>query len=114
MAPNLVVVIRENPLTTHRAAEAVRIALGLSTGGNPLTVVLLNEAPVLLRADASDLVDADILDKHLPVLKELKVPFVVPAGAKAMLSLDSEFLIREAAPDEISAIINGGDRVLAF
>jgi hypothetical protein len=48
------------------------------------------------------------------VLKELKVPFVVPAGAKAMLSLDSEFLIREAAPDEISAIINGGDRVLAF
>jgi hypothetical protein len=114
MPLSLVVVIRVNPLRTHRAAEAVRIALGLSTGDNPLTVVLLNEAPILLREDVGDLVDADILDKHLPVLKELKVPFLVPVGAKAAMGLDSEFLIRETTADEVSAVISAGDRVLAF
>ena len=114
MSLSIAVIVRENPFKTHRAAEALRIALGLSTGDNPLTVVLLNEAPVLLAEEPQDLVDADILSKHLPVIKELKIPFVVPRGAKAKFALDSDFAVREASPEEITALIKSTDRVLAF
>jgi len=114
MSLSIAVVVRENPFKTHRAAEALRIALGLSTGDNPLTVILLNEAPVLLAEEPQDLVDADILSKHLPVLKELKIPFVVPSGAKAAFAVDPEFAVREASREEIAALIKNADRVLAF
>ena len=114
MSLSIAVVVRENPFKTHRAAEALRIALGLSTGDNPLTVILLNESPVLLAEEPQDVVDADILAKHLPVLKELKIPFLVPSGAKAAFGLDSDFAIREASRDEIAALIKTSDRVLAF
>ena len=114
MSLSVAIVIRENPLRTHRAAEAVRIALGLSTGDNPLTVILLGQSPMLLAEDPEDLIDADILDKHLPVLKELKIPFVVPQGAKAFFGLDPEFATREATLEGIRELIREADRVLAF
>jgi hypothetical protein len=114
MPPSIVVVIREDPEKTHRAVEALRIALGLGTGENPLTVVLLNRAPLLLSEDPSGLVDSEILDKHLPVLKEWKTPFVVPEGARQQFSLDPEFSLREASQGEIASLLVEADRVLAF
>lgn len=114
MSLSIAVVVRENPFKTHRAAEALRIALGLSTGDNPLIVILLNKAPALLAEEPEDLVDADILSKHLPVLKELKIPFLVPRGAEAAFTIDSEFAVREASPQEIASLIESSDRVLAF
>jgi sulfur relay (sulfurtransferase) DsrF/TusC family protein len=114
MSLSIAVVVRENPFKTHRAAEALRIALGLSTGNNPLTIILLNEAPVLLAEEPQDLVDADTLSTHLPVVKELKIPFVVPCGAKAKFALDLDFAVSEASPEEIAALIKTTDRVLAF
>ena len=49
---SIVVVIQEDPQKSGRAVEALRIALGLGAGENPLTVVLLNQAPLLLSARA--------------------------------------------------------------
>ena len=74
MFPSIVVVIQEDPLHTHRAVEALRIALGLSTGGNPLSIVLLGEAPLLLADDTDNVVDAEILEKYLPSIKQLETP----------------------------------------
>jgi hypothetical protein len=34
-------------MRSGRAVEALRIALGLGSGENPMTVVLLNQAPLL-------------------------------------------------------------------
>ncbi|MGH7230760.1 MAG: DsrE family protein [Nitrospiraceae bacterium] len=114
MLPRIVVLIREDPVKTPRAVEALRIALGLSTGENPLTVVLLNNAPLLLGEDTDDLVDGEILEKHLPVFKELKTPFVVPHGTMRSFSLDPEFDIREASADDMASLISKADRVLVF
>lgn len=111
---SITVVIREDPHRTHRAVEALRIALGLSTGDNPLTVVLLEQAPVLLGNELDEVVDVDILEKYLPSLKQLKIPFVVPTGARARFVLDPEFQIREAPPSEIAKLIASSDRVLSF
>jgi hypothetical protein len=112
--PTIVVVIREDPLKTHRPVEALRIALGLSTGSNPLTVVLLGESPRLLCQDIDDIVDVDILEKHLPVLKELGMPFVVTSGAPQRFDLDDGYSLREASDSEIRTLIAAADRVLTF
>ena len=114
MPLSVTVVIRDNPRKSHRAAEALRIALGLSTGPNPLTVILLNDAPVLLTEDTDDLVDSEILEKHLPVLKELAIPFLVLTGTHAKYRLDAEFRVRELPLKELSAAIAHSDRVLVF
>ncbi len=114
MPPSIVVVIREDPEKTHRAVEALRIALGLGTGENPLTIVLFNRAPLLLTEDPSGLVDSEILEKHLPVLKEWRTPFVVPKGAQQRFPLDPEFSVREASQGEIASLIAEADRVLVF
>lgn len=114
MPLSIVVVIREDPTKTHRAVEALRIALGLGTGGNPLTVILLGRAPLLLSEDTDDVVDAEILGKHLPVFKELKTPFLVEAGVPARFALDREFHVREASPEELASVITLADRVLVF
>jgi hypothetical protein len=112
--PSVVVIIRENPMKTPRAVEALRIALGLVAGENPLTVVLLDQAPLLLSDEIDDLVDVEILEKHLPVLKELQIPFVIAQGAKTRFPLDPAFNVREASETEIASLIASTHRVLAF
>jgi hypothetical protein len=112
--PSVVVVIRDDPRKTHRPVEALRIALGLSTGENPLTVVLLGQAPLLLGEDVDDIVDGEILEKYLPSLKQLEIPFVVQSGAQLSFSIDPDFKISDALPSQISALVAAADRVLVF
>jgi len=92
----------------------LRIALGLGTGENPLTVILLDQAPLLIAEDIEDIVDADILEKHLPVFKELRTPFVVQAGTEGRFALDPDFNVREASGQEIASLIATADRALVF
>lgn len=114
MPPSIVVVIRADPRQSGRAVEALRIALGLGTGENPLTVILLDNAPLLLSEDTEDVVDSEILEKHLPVFKELNIPFIVQRNSQSRFSLDPDFDIRESPEETISASIATADRVLAF
>ena len=57
---------------------------------------------------------SEVLDTHLPVFKELKMPFVLQHNSRTRFSLDSEFEIRETSDTEITASIAAADRVLAF
>jgi hypothetical protein len=114
MPPSVIVVIREDPQKTHRPVEALRIALGLSTGGNPLSVVLLGQAPLLISESPEDIVDGEILEKYLPSFKQLKIPFVVPVGAGSRFDLDPGFEVVEQSEEAIRAAIDSSDRVLVF
>ena len=114
MPKNLVILIREDPTITHRASEAIRIALGLSTGPNPVTIVLLENARQLIADDAYDLPDGEILEKHLPVIKNLELQIVVPIGSKTTFLLDQEFNIQESSSSQIATLISQADRVLTF
>jgi sulfur relay (sulfurtransferase) DsrF/TusC family protein len=114
MSLTVAVVIRVDPLKTHRAAEALRIALGLTTGNNPLTVFLLDGAPALLQPDTDDLVDLETVEKYLPTLKELNIPFVLPLDTDSRFHIDSGYNIRTVAHEEIATLISQHDRVLAF
>lgn len=114
MALEIVVVILGDPRRSHRPAEAVRIALGLSTGPNPLKLVLLHEARLLLTEEAPELVDGEILEKHLPAVQECQIPIIVPKGSKDDYIFEPGFMIQELSSQEIASLIFHGDRVLVF
>lgn len=114
MSPSVVVAILEDPRKSAQPVEALRIALGLATGENSLTVVLSNEAPRLLTEGEDDLVDADILEKYLPSVRQMKIPLVVPEGSIKALDLDTDFNLREASPEDIRSLIASADRALVF
>lgn len=114
MSLSVVVVIQEDPMKTHRAAEGLRIALGLSTGPNPLTIILLSHALSLLTDEAAEAVAADILEKYLPVVQELGIPIVIPEGSLARFPIDPEFAVRETSLSNIASLVSHADRVLVF
>ena len=114
MSKQLVVLIREDPSKTHRASEALRIALGLSTGPNPISIILLANARQLISEDAYDLPDGEILEKHLPVIKNLEIPIFIPIGSRETFSIDEEFTIQESSTSQMASLLGQADRVLTF
>ena len=101
----VLVVISEDPRASHRANEAMRIALGVVAGENDVMVVLTGPAVHLLDEDTDDLVDGDDIAKFRAALRKLNVPFhivgtvpseeewnvdghpIVPIGADAVAEL---------------------------
>lgn len=114
MAASILIIIRGNPLKTSKPVEGLRIALGLSTGENPLTIVLVGGATQLLSEDDEEILDSDILEKYLPSLKQLQISFVVPQGTRSLHDMNSTFNLREASEVEIAALVASADRVLTF
>ena len=114
MSKNLVVLLREDPMITGRPVEGLRIALGLSTGSNPLSVVLLGKARTLLTEDASSVVDADILENYLPSIQDLKIPFVIPRGSSEEYLVDPEFTVIETSFSKIQSLLCDARRVLVL
>jgi hypothetical protein len=78
------VLISEDPRHSHRANEAMRIALGIVAGENEVRIVLTGPAVHLLDDDTDDLVDGDDIAKFRASLRKLGIPFHVegtpPAG----------------------------------
>ena len=114
MAPSILVLIQSNPLETHRPTEGLRIALGLSTGVSSLTIVLLGQARILLTEETGDVVDGEILERHLPVIQELGLAIVVPEGSTAAFPCDPKFAVREVSLAGITSLLCQADRVLTF
>lgn len=113
MSKRIAVVISEDPRITARPVEALRIALGLCAGDHETTVVLLGPASTLLVEDVEEILDADILEKYLPSIKQLSIPFLVETGASMnMWSDDFSVTIRTA--DEIRQFVRSADRSLIF
>ncbi len=114
MPEKIIVVLRENPMTTGRPVEGLRIALGLSTGSSPLTIILLGKARILLTDDALDVIDAEILEKYLPTIQDLEIPLIVPQGSSKEYSIDSSFAVQEASLPEINFHLLNAHRVLVL
>ncbi|MBX3326482.1 MAG: hypothetical protein KF682_11350 [Nitrospira sp.] len=113
MSKNIAVVIQEDPRSTHRPVEALRIALGLVAGSHNTTVILIGEAVRLLMDDTDDIVDLDILEKYLPSIEQLGVPFILPKVVDLSL-LSGEFCVRCESEDAVAAVIQSMDCTLVF
>ena len=77
----VLVIISEDPRASHRANEAMRIALGVVAGENDVTIVLTGPSARLLDEDTDDLVDGDDILKFRAALKKLGVPFHVETSS---------------------------------
>lgn len=73
----VLVVVSVDPEASHRANEAVRIALGILAGENAVTIALLGAGAKVLDADVEDYVDGEDLLRHLGTLKKLGQAFHV-------------------------------------
>lgn len=113
MAKNVAVVIQEDPRITHRPVEALRIALGLVAGSHITTVILLGEAPRLLTNDVDDIIDLEILEKYLPSIEQLDIPFILPKVCD-LAELSGKFSVRYESEDVVAAVIQSMDCALIF
>ncbi len=113
MARALAVVIQQDPRTSHRPVEALRIALGLAAGEHDTTVVLLEDAPILLSEDTDDIIDVDVLEKYLPSFEQLAIPFLIVEGPSPR-EIRGSFSVRAESPAAIRRFIHRMDRVLVF
>ena len=113
MSKRIAVVISEDPRATARPVEALRIALGLYAGDHKMTVVLLGQAPLLLKEDTEDIIDVDILEKYLPSFKHLSIPFVVEPGMAVDAGANG-FSVTTLPVIEIREFVRSVDRSLVF
>ncbi len=112
----VLVVISEDPRTSHRAHEAMRIALGVVAGENDVTIVLAGPAAHLLDEDTDDLVDGDDVLKVRASLKRLGVPFHVEASSRPEDSgwnADGHPVVPVTAED-IAALMARASRFVVF
>ena len=77
------------------------------------TVVLLGEAVRLLRDDTDDVLDVEILEKYLPTIEQLKIPFILQ-DISDQIPVRDEFLIRRENDETISSFIRSMDCSLVF
>jgi sulfur relay (sulfurtransferase) DsrF/TusC family protein len=113
MAKTIAVVIQEDPRKTHRPVEALRIALGLVAGSHTTTVVLLGEAIRLLSDDTDDIIDIEILEKYLPSVQHLNIPFILQSQTDRSL-VRTQFHVTYEPDDAIRSFIQSVDRTLIF
>lgn len=78
---SVLVLVTADPRTSHRANEAIRIALGVAAGETDVALVLTGGAAHVLDGDTDDLVDGDDIQKFRTALARLGVAFHVEASA---------------------------------
>jgi hypothetical protein len=109
------VVISEDPRVSHRANEAMRIALGIVAGDNEVQVVLTGPAVHLLDEDTDELVDGDDIAKFRAALKKLGVPFHVEGALPTTPDWNPDrHPVVSVSREQIAALVPRATRFLVF
>ncbi|MEX2221451.1 MAG: DsrE family protein [Candidatus Rokuibacteriota bacterium] len=108
------VLISEDPRVSHRANEAMRIALGIVAGENEVRIVLTGPAVHLLDDDTDDLVDGDDIAKFRASLKKLGVPFHVEGAHPAADWNGEGHPVVPATAADVAAMVSRATRFLVF
>jgi DsrE/DsrF/DsrH-like protein len=110
------VIISPDPRVSHRANEALRIALGVLAGENEVRIVLVGPAIHLLDEDTDELVDGDDIAKYRASLKKLGIVFHVEGSA---LPEDPDWnteghAVVPATPEDIAGLMSRASRFMVF
>lgn len=109
------VLISEDPRVSHRANEAMRIALGVVAGENAVRIVLTGPAVHLLDDETDDLVDGDDIAKFRAALRKLGVPFHIEGGAPAPADWNGDaHPVVPVTAAEVAAMLSRATRFLVF
>lgn len=118
MADNqsVLVIVSEDPRASHRASEAIRIALGVAAGDTEVTLVLTGPAAHLLDADTDDLVDGDDIAKVRGSLTKLGVRFHVTQDAipaEPDWNADGHAVVA-VGPEDLAGFLQRATRFIVF
>ena len=80
-AAPVLVAVSADPETSHRANEAIRIALGILAGENPVVIALLGAGAKILDAEVEDYTDGEDIARHVATFRKLRQPFHVERAA---------------------------------
>ena len=109
------VLISEDPRVSHRANEAMRIALGIVAGENEVRIVLTGPAVHVLDDETDDLVDGDDVAKFRAALRKLGVPFHVEGAPPTAPGWNADgHPVIPVSPAQIAALVPGATRFLIF
>jgi hypothetical protein len=109
------VLISEDPRISHRANEAMRIALGIVAGENEVRIVLTGPAVHLLDDETDDLVDGDDIAKFRAALRKLGVPFHIEGAPPAHPGWNGDrHPVVPVTTPEIAAMLPHATRFLVF
>jgi predicted peroxiredoxin len=115
-AEHVLIVVSVDPEVSHRANEAVRIALGILAGENDVTLVLLGPAAKVLSPEVEDYVDGEDTLKHVATLKKLGQVFHVERSAIPSVA-DWNVggpQVRPIGAAELATLVTASDRVVVF
>src|SRR5437667_6888186 len=100
MDPSLLFIIASDPRSSHRPAEAIRIAAGVGAWKKAEITLYLREAAVLALSESSeDLLDEENFRRHLPMMRELGRPIYVQRGAPLLANIEQAAWKLEAIDD---------------
>jgi len=108
------VLISEDPRVSHRANEAMRIALGIVAGENEVRIVLTGAAAHLLDDETDDLVDGDDVAKFRAALRKLGVPFHIEGAPPATDWNGDGHPVVPVTAAEVAAMLPRATRFLVF
>ena len=115
MPLSLLFIIKSNPRQSHRPAEAIRIAVGLGTNKNPLTIILTGDAPLLLNYEKEELEEIDTIEQFFPILQEWEIPILVDQESlQGKSPIDSSLPVKFISQKQFSERLLQDDRVFIF
>jgi hypothetical protein len=113
---NLLMVLTSDPRTSHRAAEAIRIAAGVAAWRKvDVSLYLAGPAVLALSADTDDFVNEESFTQYLPMLVESGRPILAEAGAPLLREIRETAVRFEAiSPPKLAALASEMACVLRF
>jgi hypothetical protein len=113
---NLWILISEDPRTSARPAEGIRVAAGIAALRTVRVTVCLRGAAVsLLGSSEDDWIDAEVLGRYLPGIKDSELPIYVSSAARALAGLEaSPQRYREISEGELAHRLAQSNGVLRF
>jgi sulfur relay (sulfurtransferase) DsrF/TusC family protein len=116
MTPRVLFIITNDPRKSGKAAEAIRIAAGVSAWKKTEISIYLRDAAVLaLAEDTSDLLNEDNFSRYLPMLAETKNPVYVQKGNALLSDLgECSLKLKSLSDAELAKLAATQDYVLRF
>ena len=115
MKRSVLIIVSSNPRTNGWAAEAVRMAAGLSTHGRlAVTLCLRGHALGVLEANPEDLVDGDYFEDYLPVLAEAGTIGIVGSPREVRNENFIPLKLQHISEAGLEKLISSSDRTIRF
>ncbi len=112
---NIIVFIESDPIKSHRPCEGVRIALGLAACNHSVSLILANQAPLLLTDRIEETIDGEMAQQYLAMLKKFISVFLIDQESyDKILDLQSEYEVTVLDRTKIAQKIATAECLIPF